>query len=127
MAAMLFYIAFFFSYSPGYTNPLQNFDVESFFTGVMFGMVIFAGSGSSIFISENTRRSGKLVPIANAASVSINPEIVKDVITAMGTSLPDLWVFSEMNMDDPLPANITIPNITPVKKDSTSKFCRGFV
>lgn len=72
MAAMLFYIAFFFSYSPGYTNPLQNFDVESFFTGVMFGMVIFAGSGSSIFISENTRRSGKLVPIAVMTSFTIS-------------------------------------------------------
>ena len=83
MAAMLFYIAFFFSNSPGYTNPLQNFDVESFFTGVMFGMVIFAGSGSSIFISENTRRSGKLVPIAVMTSFTISGLILTLAAFAM--------------------------------------------
>lgn len=83
MAAMLFYIAFFFSNSLGYTNPLQNFDVESFFTGVMFGMVIFAGSGSSIFISENTRRSGKLVPIAVMTSFTISGLILTLAAFAM--------------------------------------------
>ena len=83
MAAMLFYIAFFFSHPQGYTNPLQNFDVESFFTGVMFGMVIFAGSGSSIFISENTHRSGKLVPIAVITSFTISGLILTLAAFAM--------------------------------------------
>ena len=83
VAAMIFYIGFFFSFSAGYTNPLQNFDVESFFTGVMFGMVIFAGSGSSIFISENTHRPGKLVPIAVITSYTISGLILTFAAFAM--------------------------------------------
>ena len=87
IAAMIFYITFFFTFSQGYINPLQNFDVESFFTGVMFGMVIFAGSGSSIFISENTQRPNKLVPLAVLTSFTISGLILTFAAFAMNDYL----------------------------------------
>ena len=62
--AILFYITFFFTFSVGGINIFQNSSFQSFFTGVMFGMVIFAGAGSSIFVSENTIEPRRLVPRA---------------------------------------------------------------
>ena len=62
--AILFYITFFFTFSVGGINIFQNSSFQSFFTGVMFGMVIFAGAGSSIFVSESTIEPRRLVPRA---------------------------------------------------------------
>ncbi|MHB8372317.1 MAG: APC family permease [Thermoplasmataceae archaeon] len=69
---MGFYIIFFAVSGNGVVNIIQNPNLQSFFIGIMFGMVIFAGSGSSIFISENTNEPTKTVPKAIIVSYTLS-------------------------------------------------------
>ncbi|EQD46640.1 transporter, partial [mine drainage metagenome] len=69
---MGFYVIFFTISGNGVVNIIQNPNLQSFFIGIMFGIVIFAGSGSSIFISENTNKATKTVPKAIIMSYTLS-------------------------------------------------------
>ncbi len=49
-----------------------NVNVNSVFLGLVFGILVFSGSGSSIFLSDNVRNSTRTVPWSIISSYSVS-------------------------------------------------------